>query len=172
MNSVSLALFFLATGVAFLLALWLRATLRASLPPVLRRARLVLAERLMLTEWPVRIAGKPDRVYRLPDGRHVPVERKNRDGFSVYETDRAQLSLQAWQMRQLGKKVADFGYVLTRDRRTKRVKWVPVALYDEAACVRLVRRYLEVIEGRAEARKNSGPKCKSCGHRVRCQSDA
>jgi CRISPR-associated exonuclease Cas4 len=60
--------------------------------------------------------GRPDQVYRMHDGFHVPVELKNRDQDRVYETDIAEISLRAWLLIRNGKKTTAYGYMAINSR--------------------------------------------------------
>ncbi len=138
------------------------------LPLELKDARLVYVEHNFFVDAPFPVVGRPDQVYRLPDGRHVPLENKNRNSYRVYDGDIAQLSLQAWLLRELGKPTADFGYVVINHRRTGKRQAVRVSLWSDAACEKLIERYLTLIDKHAKPHKSLGPKCKSCGHRGVC----
>jgi CRISPR/Cas system-associated exonuclease Cas4 (RecB family) len=156
-------------GLAFWLYRFWRGLVPKWLPPELATAKLSHVERDLFAKVPFKVAGRPDRVYRLGDGKHVPVEYKTRDRFSVYETDVAQLSLQAWLLRKNGHETADFGFAVVNNRQTGEDKALRVPLRDDAFCERMVERYVALIEGRALARRNRGPKCNTCGHRPVCE---
>lgn len=137
-------------------------------PADLRGAVVKMNEQELRTLRPYGVVGRPDRVYRLRNGLHVLVENKNRDVHRVYETDIAELSLQAWLLRRNGMPTATYGYVAARSRRTGERKALRVELGDDAYCERLIRRYLDLIEGHAAPRYRQSRKCDSCGHRARC----
>lgn len=170
MSLISAVLFALAIGVAVWTLLVWRGFTQVWLPEELKGASLALVEKNIITDAPFPVVGRPDQVYRLANGDHVPLENKNRDDHRVYDTDIAQLSLQAWLLRQTGKPTASFGYVVINSRRTRQRKSIRVDLYADAVCVRIIQRYLDVTEGRTVAKKNRGGKCKSCGHRPECHA--
>lgn len=192
MSLISIVLFALAIGVAVWTLLVWRGFTQVWLPEELKAASLVLVEKNIVIDMSFPaigrrldqlgrgcdelgrsfgMVGRPDQVYRLANGDHVPLENKNRDDHRVYDTDIAQLSLQAWLLRQTGKPTASFGYVVINSRRTRQRKSIRVDLYADAVCVRIIQRYLDVTEGRAVAKKNRGGKCKSCGHRPECHAN-
>ena len=159
-------------GMAIAVAVWMlivwRGFTQVWLPEELKAARVVMVEKNLWIDAPFPVVGRPDRVYRLPTGQHVPVENKNRDIDRVFDTDIAQLSLQAWLLRHKGFETAAHGYVAINNRRTRQRTAHRVELLDDSACVRIINRYLDVTEGRAQPRKSRGKKCNSCGHRIAC----
>jgi len=161
-------------ALAGILTLWLfmvwRGLSQDWLPAELKAARLAQIEEDLVVDEPFPVIGRPDRVYRLADGAHVPVELKNRTRHSIYETDIAEISLRAWLLRRNGKPTAEHGYVVINSRDTGTREATKVELRDDAFCERLIRRYIDIVEGRVVARKSRGPKCKSCGHFARCQT--
>ena len=165
---IGIVLFGLAIAVAvWMLIVW-RGFTQDWLPDELKTARVALVEKNLRIDGPFPVVGRPDRVYRLATGEHIPVENKNRDLDRVFETDLAQLSLQAWLLRHKGFKTAGHGYVAINNRRTRQRTAHRVELLDDSACVRIINRYLDVTEGRAQPRKSRGKKCNSCGHRIAC----
>lgn len=153
--------------IGFVLLVW-RGFAQNWRPEELKRGRVVMVEKDLYLDGAFPLAGRPDQVYRLPNGLHVPVENKNRDFHRVYETDVAELSLQAWMLRRLGMPTAAHGYVAANNRKTGERKALKVQLGDDQYCERLIRRYQDLIEGRVEARRSRGKKCDNCGHRRRC----
>jgi CRISPR/Cas system-associated exonuclease Cas4 (RecB family) len=135
----------------------------AWLPDDLKRGRLVMVEKDLFLEYPYKIASRADRVYANGDGLFVPVEFKNRDGFQAFGTDIAQLSMQAWVLRQKGWPTAEYGYVVIRQRGSSRHTAKRVALKGSAYCEALIQRHFALKQGRVSPVKNSGPRCKSCG---------
>lgn len=161
-------------GLAFALAVWTflvwRGFTQDWLPDELKAGRVVLVEKNLLADDPYPVVGRPDQVYRLDSGLHVPLENKNRDEHRVYETDIAQLSLQAWLLRRNGMPTAPFGFVAINSRRTGQRKALRVELRDDAYCERLIARYLALIDGRLHPRRSRGRKCDTCGHRRACHA--
>lgn len=160
-------------ALALLLAGWTfmvwRGFTQNWLPPELVAGKVAQVERNLFIVAPFPVVGRPDQVYRLPDGQHVPLENKNRDDHRVFETDVAQLSLQAWLLRLNGLDTAPFGFVAINSRKTRVRRAVRVELRDDAYCEQLVSRYLDIIGRRATPRKSRGRKCNTCGHRPQCQ---
>ena len=155
-------------GLALALAVWTfmvwRGFAQNWLPSELAAGKVAQVERNLFVDTPFPVVGRPDQVYRLPDGLHVPLENKNRDAHRVYETDIAQLSLQAWLLRLNGLETAPFGFVVINNRKTRERRAIRVELRDDAYCEQLVARYIDITERGAKARRSRGGKCKSCGH--------
>lgn len=158
-----------AVGVLVLVA-WRLVALRteAWLPAELRSAVLESVEEEISIEAPYAVRGRGDRVYRLEAGLRVPVELKTRDGFNVFETDFAELSLRAWLLRHVGRPTASFGYVVVRDRATGRTQARRVELRDDRYCEDLIHRYQLLTARWVPPRRQLGRKCNSCGHRPLC----
>lgn len=159
-------------ALALLLAGWTfmvwRGFTQNWLPSELAEGKVTHVERNLFINSPFPVVGRPDQVYRLADGLHVPLENKNRDDHRVYETDIAQLSLQAWLLRLNGLETAPFAFVAINSRRTRKRRAIRVELRDDAYCEQLVARYLDIIERRAKPHKSRGHKCNSCGHLSVC----
>lgn len=137
----------------------------AWLPQELKGGRLVMVEEDLFLEYPYKIACRADRVYANGYGLLVPVEFKNRDGFRAFITDIAQLSLQAWVLRQKGWPTAEYGYVVIRQRGSARHTAVRVELFGNNYCEALIERHFALKRGLVTARKITGSRCLSCGHR-------
>ncbi len=152
-------------GLALLVYWWRTA---GWLPAELREGDLVHVERTLKAEMPFPVVGRPDRVYRLPGGEHTPLEYKTRDVARLYESDRAQISLQAWLLRKNGHPTAPHGWVVVRRRKDGARYPLKVDLGDDAYCERLVRRYVALRAGRVIPQKTLDGRCKSCGHREAC----
>ncbi|OZA27581.1 MAG: hypothetical protein B7X93_08895 [Hydrogenophilales bacterium 17-61-9] len=138
------------------------------IPGELRRASLVYNETRMSTSSPFPVVGRFDRVYRLGDGLHVPLEYKTRDVLRVYKSDLAQLSLQAWLLRRNGHKTASHGYVAIRERRPGRTKAFRVDLDSDADCESLIQRHVDLLEGRKTPTRVRDGRCRACGHADVC----
>jgi hypothetical protein len=143
---------------------------RAWLPDELRTARLRFNEHTMFINGDLPVVGRLDRAYQRPDGVHVLVELKTRDRFQVYDTDVAELSLQAWLLRSQAIPTASHAYVMVLQRTSGERRAIRVDLRDDAFCEGLVERYVALRGGFAQPTAQRGPKCKSCGHRPRCYS--
>jgi CRISPR-associated exonuclease Cas4 len=167
-NVFSYILFAVALIAAgWLLIVW-RGFAQDWLPAELASAKVVQIERTLFMSEPFAVVGRPDQVFRLADGLHVPVENKNRNGHGVYASDIAQLSLQAWLMRKNGLETASFGFVAINDRLTGKRVAKRVELKDDRYCEQLLVRYLDIVEQRVAPQKSRGAKCNSCGHRAAC----
>lgn len=159
-------------ALAAFLALWAfmvwRGLAQDWLPPELKAARLVAVEEDLATDSPYPVVGRPDQVYRIATGEHVPVELKNRDCETVYVTDVAEVSLRAWLLRRNGWATTGHGYLVINNRRTGKRTAIRVNLRDDAFCERLIQRHIDVVEGVVPPRRSKGRKCDSCGHRAKC----
>ena len=173
MNNIpSYVLFALAVALAgWVFMIW-RGFTQNWLPAELVGGKVAMVERNLFISAPFCVVGRPDQVFRLPSGLHVPLENKNRDAHIAYETDKAQLSLQAWLLRLNGLETAPFGFLVINNRKTHERRALRIELRDDAYCEAIVARYIEITEHRANARKSRGRKCKSCGHRADCFSTA
>lgn len=138
------------------------------LPGALVGAELVFVEKKFFINAPFRVIGKPDQVYKRVDGKYVPVEYKTRGKPQVYETDVAQLSLQAWVLRRAGMFTAEDAFVVISNKASGRREAVPVRLRDDAWCEALIRRHIDVVSGKVAPTRSGGSKCRSCGHAGRC----
>ena len=136
--------------------------------PELKAGRVVKVEEDLRTDFPFRIVGRPDQVYQIAGGLHITVDNKNRDVFRVYETDVAELSLQAWLLRRNGLATTGHGYLVVNNRLTGERRALRTVLWNDEKCERLIQRYLDLVDGRVSAKKSTGPKCRSCGHRATC----
>ena len=170
MSFASLLCFALAAGLALWVAMIWRGIAQDWLPDDLRAGRLVSVEEDLIVDGPYGVVGRPDQVYRLATGLHVPVELKNRDKHVVYETDLAEISLRAWLLRKNGKPTATHGYVAINSRVNGRRVAKRVDLRDDVFCESLIERYISLVHGGATPRKSRGAKCRTCGHASRCQT--
>jgi hypothetical protein len=160
-----------AVGILWLLTVW-NGCRQAWLPPELAGAKLVMVETNLRVRAPYPVSGRPDRIYQLPDGLCVPLEEKNRDKAEYFPSDVAQLSLQAWLLRQKGIPTATFGYVMVQLRRSGERKCLCVSLWSDARCEKAIALYIDLIAGRRKPMKNVGRRCNTCGHRPVCERDA
>lgn len=92
-NLLSFILFGAALGVTVWTFMVWRSFSQDWLPVELKAGRVAMVEKNLITSSPFLVVGRPGQVYRLSDGRHVPLENKNWDSHRVYETDMAQLSV-------------------------------------------------------------------------------
>lgn len=165
MNTMNMLI---VAGVIIASILWLALRSRRItedwLPPELAAARLALIEKDLFCERPFRLAGRPDRVYVHQSGIMTPLEFKNRERFVTYQTDVAELSLQAWLLRRKGKRTSAYGYVTVRQRSTGIHRCLRVSLMSDKACEALIRRYQDVCSGRVEPQPCPPRRCGSCRH--------
>lgn len=145
-------------------------------PPGLARTALVMSEKQLAIDRPLRLVGKPDEVYLHPDGYLVPVETKTRDRAWIHTADRIQLSVYAVLLRHAkharlpgrpGRAVADYGYV--RLVTPKGTFWKVTNLLSEADVARLVDRHIDLEQGRDQPRPAHHPSlCRRCPYRSDC----
>jgi len=150
------------------------------LPKELRGAKLIAVEKDEVTRsflWDnngskrsVILTGRADQAYINAEGEWIPIEFKNHHTHQVYETDIAQVSLQAWQFRQKGIKTAPYGFVVVRSRNAGSRKATKVNLLNDAVCEQMINRYIDITFHNARADRSRGPKCRSCGHKERCDN--
>ena len=167
MTLLALFCFLAAAGLAWWLYMAWPGLSQDWLPDDLKAGKLVRVEEDLTADEPEPVIGRPDQVYRLATGLHVPVELKNRDSFAVYVTDIAEISLRAWLLRKNGMPTAGHGYVVINNRKTSKREAQSVELENDAFCERLIHRYIDLVTGRAKPRMAHQGKCKSCGHRSR-----
>lgn len=136
------------------------------LPPELVNAKLLGVEVDLVLRETFNINGRADRLYQLPDGQIVPVERKNRNSGRVFATDRFQLSLYAYILQQNGRPAAPFGFVVfPGDTPAQKV-----SLLSNTDVEKKLVRYQQLRSGAVSSNKNIGPKCKTCSHAHRCHT--
>lgn len=179
------AAFVLAPALIILLImLWCGRRARVErYPAELAHARLIMSEQDVYTDYPRPLAGRPDEVYRHPNGELIPVETKTRSRTVVRAEDRVQLSVYAVLLRhsshrqlpgtpgKRGRQVASYGYV--RIVTPEGTCWRKVALMSEADVVRLYERRIALEGGRVRPRGASRPGvCRRCTYRERCPARA
>ena len=169
-SPISAVLLLLAAACAVWLVLVYRGMRQDYLPQELKSARLVAVEEDLVVDVPYPVIGRPDRVYRLPNGQHVLLEFKTRAQSTVFPTDRAEISLRGWLLRRTGHPTAGHGYIVVGLKGSGVRSAHRVELQDDGACEAMVRRHIALLVGEAQARKSVGPKCRTCGHRARCEA--
>lgn len=144
---------------------------RARLPPELRNACLVHAERLFRSTGPVSISARVDRVYRKAAGALVLVELKTRNENRTYPSDVIELSAQRLAlMAQTGKLVANHAYVMTERPDGGRAGCHRVVLMSQADVMQLATRRQELLAGAAEPLLTCLPGlCQKCGFVRLCE---
>lgn len=177
----------LVIGFVVLLSAWLFLPPRsksgrradAGGPPDLPGVKLVTSERDLLTDYPVKLAGRPDEVYWHSAYGLIPVETKTRNQAIMSASDKVQLSVYAVLLRhsknkalpgrpgRSGRLVSSFGYV--RFVTPAGTRWKRVSLLSESDVVNLVHRRHDLEQGRVSPRPASNAKsCQHCPYRVAC----
>ncbi|MDD2881783.1 MAG: hypothetical protein PHQ58_15250 [Rhodoferax sp.] len=157
------ALAVIAVGaLAVILLWWWRSKSdprQARLPPELRSAGLVYAERLFQSAGPVSISARVDRVYRNAAGVLVLVELKTRETNRTYQSDVIELSAQRVAlMTHTGDVVADYAYIVTERPDGFRMGCHQVRLISHADVIFLAIRRGELFAGKVEPQST----CSSC----------
>jgi hypothetical protein len=136
----------------------------AVLPPELRRARLVYAERLFRADGAVSITAKVDRVYRKAACALVLVELKTRTANRVHWSDVIELSAQRVALTaQTGEIVADHAYVLTAHPDSCRTEWHRIRLMAHIDLIALATRRRDLVAGKVEPEPACSPgMCRKC----------
>jgi len=142
----------------------------AVLPPELRRARLVYAERLFRSVGAVSVTAKVDRVYRNAAGALVLIELKTREANRTYWSDVIELSAQRVAvMGQTGEAVADHAYVLTDRPDGHRTGCHRVRLKPHNDLITFVARRRELLAGKIEPQPTrSSGMCRKCAFAWPC----
>ncbi len=152
--------------IAGLWGLWLLRRRRAAgvLPPELRTAELIYAERLFRCVGTVSITAKVDRAYRNAAGDLILLELKKRRAHRAYLSDVIELSAQrAAVMAQTGKPVATYGFVLTEASDGRGTAWHRVDLMRQGDVTALSLRRKALLTGEAHARDaRSLGICRTC----------
>lgn len=143
---------------------------RASVPPELKSACLVYAERLFKSAGPVSISARVDRVYRNAAGALVLVELKTRESNRVYPSDVIELSAQRVAlMAHTGDVVADYGYVVTELPDGRQMGCHRVRLMPNGDVVALAMRRQDLLIGRATPEPACSPGlCRKCAFVLPC----
>lgn len=137
---------------------------RARLPPELRSACLVYAERLFQYTGPVSICARVDRVYRNAAGVLVLVELKTRETNRTYQSDVIELSAQRVAlMAHTGDVVADYAYIVTERPDGFRMGCHRVRLMAHADVISLAIRRGDLFAGKVEPQAIcSSGLCRKC----------
>jgi len=142
----------------------------AWVPLALMGTRLLMVEKTLHSNDAFAVAGKPDRVYQKRNGTTIPLEYKTRNRIEIRETDIAQLSLQSWLLGKNGLQPAGHGFLAIRLRRNGKTVARRIALRPAGWCESLIQRFDALMSGQVAPEKTRDKwKCKSCGHRGRCQ---
>lgn len=137
---------------------------RARLPPELRSACLVYAERLFQSTEPVSISARVDRVYRNAAGVLVLVELKTRETNRTYQSDVIELSAQRVAlMAHTGDVVADYAYIVTERPDGLRTGCHQLRLMSHVDVISLAIRRGNLFAGKVEPRSTCSPGlCRKC----------
>ncbi len=143
---------------------------RARLPPELRSACLVYAERLFQSTGPVSISARVDRVYRNAAGVLVLVELKTRETNRTYQSDVIELSAQrVTLMVHTGDAVADYAYIVTERPDGLRTGCHQVRLISHADVIFLAIRRGKLFAGKVEPQSTCSPGvCRKCAFVQSC----
>lgn len=153
--------------------------IKMDLPPELKAGRLIMVEQEIYVEQPYKISARLDQVYEITyNGKTylVPADFKTRATNRVYDTDVAEVSLQAWMLRNCaGSKkhhVAPFGYILIHNTTDKRMYPKKFTLLSDQECENMIERYFDLVNPREYAVPTplpaSSKKCVACSHKKRC----
>jgi len=142
------------------------------LPPELRIARLIYAERMFRSIGPMSISAKVDRVYRNAAGEFVLLELKTRRASRTYLSDVIELSAQRIAvMAQTKEPVVWHAYVLTDGPEGCRTAWHRVKLMRLGDLLALALRRKALLAGEIDARWARSPgMCRTCGFQRECRS--
>lgn len=163
--------------VALIASLWWLWCLRSGskvvvLPPELRTAQLIYAERLFRSVWPVSITAKVDRVYRNGAGELVLMELKTRRVSRTYLSDVIELSAQRIAIiAQTGNPVAGHAYVLIEEPESGEMSshYVKLMQHNDLTALALRREALRVGEADPLHARSPGI-CRACGFLQECRS--
>lgn len=164
LNGLLTLLVLMAVGAGVYFYLLLKRE-RSFLPEHLRSAKLVMSEKDIACSF---LHGRLDRAYRY-QGQLVLLEFKTRSNPVVYPSDIAELSLQAWILKQNGHKVSSVGYVVIVQPKKQSVRRVD--LLSEVQCLNLYNRYFALKNNPSLAKKANNAKCKTCGFQAICRKD-
>lgn len=147
---------------------------RQAMPEELALATLVLSESKLFVAGPNAIVCRVDQVYETQDGRLIPVESKTRTRNVVFDTDRVELSIQAYMLRHAAPgrlrrcRSSEYGYVRIRHPEGG-VRYHRSRLLSDEAVLSLRQRRLDLETGRVEPRGSDSPgMCMKCASRSRC----
>jgi hypothetical protein len=144
----------------------------ASVPRELRRAQLAYSEKAFSGSAPIGLVARPDRVYRVSDGRLLLVEFKtSHRGRAMDQRDMIQLSAQRVAVEmQTGKRVLPYAYVaLVAPPSEGRTSWHRVTMLPTSQVVALSHRREAILAGKLEAaRAQNSCLCRSCPYSREC----
>lgn len=153
----------------------LRRRALGTMPTELVGARLLASERKYGCRRPVPVVARVDQLLQRADGVAVLIETKRRQVRKIYDSDRLQLSVQAFTLRhsrRLGffryPTVADHAYVrLVGENATE---FRQVRLLGDAEVIAAYKRARAVIAGRTEPKPPaSRGLCVRCGFFTICE---
>lgn len=177
MNLINPITFFAILFLLFLFWLWRRVECKDSqkegdwLPDELKAGKLVMVEKQLYTHGRFNLVARMDRVYEVNNQGItcvVPADFKRRSSNQVFDTDRAELSLQAWVLRHNNHTTAKYGYIFLINEGQNTVSPRRVALNSDEECETMMLRYLDLRDKRVEPSKALKHKCKGCPHKQKC----
>ena len=139
----------------------------------LKQAKLTMVEQKWQVEYPYNIVGRFDRVYEFDiQGKKVlmPVDFKTRARDRVFDSDIAEVSLQAWMLRQSGFITSAHGYIVIKNTATGATTPHRFALKSDVECQHLIEHYFNLTSKRILAKQAPTFKCKGCSHHSRCHT--
>lgn len=174
---IQIMLIMIALVAIFVLWVWfgsrrIKRRENAWLTPELKKATLVMVEQEWVVDAPYPLVGRFDRVYEFnfPDGKALmPVDFKTRAKDVVYDTDIAEVSLQAWMLRQSGYSTSTHGYIAVKNMTTGNVTPLRFQLKSDVECEAIIQNYLNLINNRTTPQRTFKQKCTGCTHKTRCK---
>lgn len=138
----------------------------------LKKATLVMVEQDWVIDTPYPLVGRFDRVYEFnvsDDKILMPVDFKTRGKDVVYDTDIAEVSLQAWMLRKSGHTTSTHGYIVVKNITSGKMTPLRFQLKSDNECEEIIQNYLNLINKRTAARRTFKQKCTGCTHKTRCK---
>jgi len=145
------------------------------MPTELAQGQLLLSEVDLTCEHPVPLAGRPDQVYLLANGRDaVIIDTKVRARPVVYHKDRVALGAykvileNSAHQAMTSRRVKPYGYI--RLVKNGRPRYKKVMLATEQEVVAIYYRREQIMAGQVTARRrpHGSPACRRCNYREVC----
>jgi CRISPR-associated exonuclease Cas4 len=123
-----------------------------------------------VSKGPLLFGARVDRAYRIGDGLLLLAEFKSRCRARVYASDIIELSVQKLAIEGAGSnRVAQTGYVVIQNPRTRERTAMGVKLLSRDAVLRLARRRHALLSGTVVARRTPQIKiCAACPYQTEC----
>lgn len=140
------------------------------LPDELKNARIWAKEKPFSTKAPIRLNGRIDEAFELPDGQIVVSDTKSRKALRVYDSDVLQVSSYRVAIQSsTGKVVADHGYVrlLTPDGNA----YKRISLLDSDEVAAAYQMFNDLRSGKYTGSKcGRAAVCRTCAYKPECDS--